>query len=286
MRRWRVGILLLIVLPVYAWVQMGIAICICFFIAEPGAVDFEYASDIFNPLFWVDAGDPSVLLVILPGFLLAATQVAFLLPVFSRRVRGNTQTGRPLKLSIIAAALAGAILTVGLLYSFVELWIDDEPFPWNWASDLGLDEEICGSLIIWGQIVIGWFIWSVILLLFMGRGNPRTLHRRLVMVIFAGTLIELLITIPIDIMVRRRTDCYCATGSFIALCCSVWAIFWLCGPGAVLLLTRKRRRLWGDTHCLNCGYAKGPSPGPRCSECGYDWDIKNRADVITPAREK
>ena len=38
-----------------------------------------------------------------------------------------------------------------------------------------------------------------------------------------------------------------------------------------MAITAKRRRLLAETHCLNCGYVKGPSPGPECPECGYAW---------------
>jgi hypothetical protein len=72
-------------------------------------------------------------------------------------------------------------------------------------------------------------------------------------------------------MVRRRTDCYCATGSFHALLLATFAVLWLAGPGALIALTRRRRRRWADMYCLNCGYEKGPSPGDRCPECGYEW---------------
>jgi hypothetical protein len=89
--------------------------------------------------------------------------------------------------------------------------------------------------------------------------------------LLAGTVVETVVVLPVDIMMRRRTECYCSTGTFYSLCLSAWALLWLCGPGAFLALTSRRRRAWAAEHCARCGYAKGPSPGERCSECGMEW---------------
>ncbi len=80
--------------------------------------------------------------------------------------------------------------------------------------------------------------------------------------------------VHIDVMVRRRTYCYCGSGTFFSLCFSAIAIVWLTGPGIVIALTSRRRRLVRTTHCANCGQPKGPSPGLNCPECGYAWGDK------------
>ena len=72
-------------------------------------------------------------------------------------------------------------------------------------------------------------------------------------------------------MVRRRTDCYCATGTYYALLISLFSLMWLAGPGALILLMRRRHRRWEEGFCLNCGYEKGPTPGAVCPECGFAW---------------
>ena len=100
---------------------------------------------------------------------------------------------------------------------------------------------------------------------------------RVVGLLLGGTIVEAALILPIDIMIRRRTQCYCETGSFVALCLSTWALLWLAGPGAIIVVFRKRHRAWFETHCDYCGYERGPSPGERFPECGIDWREPQRA---------
>ena len=83
--------------------------------------------------------------------------------------------------------------------------------------------------------------------------------------------VEVLVVLPIDAMVQRRSDCYCAAGTFWSLCASAVALLWLTGPGIVFAVTMRRRGMARKTNCAGCGQLKGPSPGPVCPECGYSW---------------
>ena len=97
---------------------------------------------------------------------------------------------------------------------------------------------------------ISWLFWTVLLVRFVRRRQGQNVFGRIVGLLLGGTIAEVIVVLPLDIMVRRRTDCYCATGSFWTLCLSAWALLWLTGPGIVLALTSKRRRLWWDPHCM------------------------------------
>ena len=58
-----------------------------------------------------------------------------------------------------------------------------------------------------------------------------------------------------------------ALATFINLVMGVAALFWLCGPWAVLLWTREARRNWSRGVCRSCGYPRR-SGSAGCSECG------------------
>ena len=137
-------------------------------------------------------------------------------------------------------------------------------------ASLDLDDTLAMTVLV-AALVGGWGFWSGILLVFSrGIWADRALGR-LVGLLVGGTLLEVLVVLPLDIMVRRRTDCYCFAGTFFALCLAVIATLWLAGPGVVIALMSKKHRMWRETHCERCGYAMGPSPGPVCPECGYAW---------------
>ena len=236
--------------------------------------DFEWDKAL-NPVAWIDEGlftSWGILSLTLPALLVVGTQIIFLLPVFAKRL-GVAGQGRSLKRTVCAAGLVGGFLFTGLILSFLELFRVWEPVG-EWITDESeiLDWDMPAVFVVfWASIVVGWLLWLPILFIFARRAGPRRFHERLIVVLLAGTVLETLVIVPIDVMVRRRTDCYCGTGTFFALCISIWAWLWLTGPGIVLAITAKRRRLLAETHCVNCGYAKGPSPGPVCPECGYAW---------------
>ncbi len=284
MRRWRVPLLVLIVLPIYGWLLMVAGMVgywgLLSLEEDFSPDDFEWVKAI-NPLTWIKYGvftnwEDSLGLA-LPALLVVGTQIIFLLPVFAKRL-GVAGQRRSLKRTVCAAGLVGGFLFTGLILSLLELFKVWEPV----GELISNESEILGGdlaalfAVFWASIVVGWLLWLPILFLFAGRAGPRRFHERLVAVLLAGTVLETLVIVPIDVMVRRRTDYYCGTGTFFALCISIWAWLWLTGPGIVLAITAKRRTLLAETQCLNCGYAKGPSPGPACPECGYAWLAASR----------
>ncbi len=203
---------------------------------------------------------------------IAVSQFVFIMPLVRLRPPQGTRA-RSLTVSLVMGGLVAAALTVSLGLALVELgaavlngdlgvnpWGNDEMMSEIWAGP-GLLVTLAGS----------WVFWAMMLLVFSRRMWADTVLGRLVILLFGGTVVELLVVVPIDVMVRRRTDCYCATGTFYSLCFSAVGLLWLTGPGIVIALTASRRRLARTTHCASCGQTKGPTPGPACPECGYAW---------------
>jgi hypothetical protein len=205
---------------------------------------------------------------------IALTQLAFLIPVFRFRI-ARSERAKPLILSALMLAVVAAALTTGLAMAAAEAWPfwregRDEPGAIAVGDDL-FDEDWSFPLFA-TIIMLSWIVWSVFLVRFGLRSRrPETWLGRWVGLLLGGTIIEALVILPVDVMVRRRTDCYCATGTFMALLISIVATLWLTGPGVLIALTSKRRRAWYESHCECCGYERGPSPGQCCPECGSAW---------------
>ncbi len=202
---------------------------------------------------------------------ISVTQYLFLLPVVHLRPPDGTRP-KSLAWSLGVGALLAAIITAALGLAVVELGGsllhgDFRTDPWQ--------DELLSEVWLWPALLLtlvgSWVFWTMLLLIFARRLWADTALGRLVVLLLGGTIVELLVVLPIDVMVRRRTDCYCAAGTFWSLCVSAVGLLWLTGPGIVFALTARRRRLARVTHCGSCGQSKGPSPGPVCPECGYEW---------------
>lgn len=266
-------LLLAIGLPLYcAFIMWFLIFVVLMLVTDDANERLNVVRVMFSPGRWqLDQGEAWVVFGI-PGAALLATQAMFVMPLVSMR---PLQAGRAgsLRLSMVGAGFVAAALTLGLalgLFGLMQLLVA------NWSGEADpSDADVPGQRLIGAMLiavmVLSWLFWSIVLMAFARRRDGRGVIPRVAGLLLGGTIAEVLVVLPLDIMVRRRTDCYCATGSFWTLCLSAWALLWLTGPGIVLALTSKRRRLWWETHCMNCGYEKGPSPGERCPECGFEW---------------
>ena len=239
----------------------------------------EYLVDMIDELgWWAWTGIPAVVMVALQG--------VFLLPVLSRRPPKGERS-HSLVVSLVIGAMFAALLTAGLATAVIDLVAVLTSPEGSGAHPFGFGNLVYpdyAPMIVLVILVGGWGFWSLVLLLFVrGTWSDRTLGR-LIGVLLGGTLLEVIVVLPLTVIVRRRESCYCATGTFYTLVIAAFVVLWLAGPGIVIALTSKRHRLWRERHCENCGYAKGPSPdamSAKCSECGHGWmDVGGRGRPV------
>ncbi len=168
----------------------------------------------------------------------------------------------PIGISIGVAAMASAALLIGLASGVIE------------ACELIRGDELDDgfyALAILGGLGVGWMVGTPLIAAFVRAGPRETRLQRLAARLFLGTVIEAVAIIPLDVMVRRRTDCYCGEGTFWSLtfCGSVGVL--MLGPGIFLLLGRRRKR-WLAGRCEICDYdMSGCMDAGRCPECGAGW---------------
>lgn len=259
MRRW---LILVLGIPIYTFLLMVLATGIMRALAVEDWATEDW-SEVLRELvdllrdgeWWVNAG---ILTIVAVG-----AQAVFVIPVVGKRPP-KAPRSRSLKISLIIAAAVAGTLTFGLMLAFVEFA----------ATVLDMSLDLDGSTVealVTALFVGSWAFWSAVLLLFCRGIWADRMLGRVVGLLIGGTLLEILIVLPLDIMVRRRTDCYCFAGTLFGLCIAAMATLWLAGPGIVIALTSKKHRHWRELHCFRCGYGKGPSPGAKCPECGYAW---------------
>lgn len=274
-RRW---LILIAILPAYAallaWVM---TFCVLLL-----GVDEGKRSDVFwfmfSPSDWELDNEAILLAIGLPVIVLVITQVAFLLPVMRIRFPAGGKA-RSLRVSLVSAGFVAAMLTAGLaagLYAFSQVLVSTASGRTDDPLDVQVLDDTVIALGLGITLIASWIVWSLVLMAFARRRIGSGVLARAIGSILGGTIIEVGLVLPIDIMIRRRTNCYCGSGTFLALCISGWALLWLSGPGIVLAIASRRRHAWWDLHCESCGYQKGPKPSEKCPECGELWSLQSR----------
>lgn len=251
MRRWRT-ILLVGLIEAAAIVAIG-----SLWLAQAGG------SLSLADLLAVWADQTAVAAIVVWAALILAGQGVILLPV--RRPIHTIEGGVSVFFSLAAAGLCVSVMSSAVVYASLELFN-------KW--DVFIDRPGTGWAML-GMLVGGWALATPMLLAFVRRGQRDTMVSRVGAGLFLGTAIETIAIIPIDVMVRRRTDCYCGAGTFLALTLTGSVGLVALGPAVFVPLLIRRRKRWRMSRCDHCGYdMTGNLDADRCPECGCGWRSK------------
>lgn len=206
------------------------------------------------------------------GAAVAFLQGLMLLPLLSKRVPTPGVRPKSLYATFVVAGVLAAFISSGIFVGLADL-VAVIAFD-STIEDLDHGEAHLAGVAI---VLLGWIPWTLLIAAYTRNLWADRVVGRAVKVLFAATGVEFILLIPIDVMVRRRTDCYCATGTFWGLVAAAVSVMVLAGPGLLLTTMGRRHRAWRRTHCARCAYPQGPAPGPRCPECGHDWAASSAA---------
>lgn len=191
--------------------------------------------------------------------LLTGLQCLLLLPLQMRVKRGRR--GRSVYFSMAAAGAFLALVVTGFgaaLAEVIVLYSRLEPEGWS-------------AWMLFGGLGLSWLVFTVLLVRYARRSSRETddLLTHVARIVFAGTVVETIALIPLDVMVRRKTDCYCFTGSLWALMLSGAVGIVVAGPAVLLPLLSPRPRWLRAGRCEWCGYDRtGLDAAAVCPECG------------------
>jgi MFS family permease len=198
------------------------------------------------------------------GFM--ALQALLLLPIW--RPRARRSRGVPVWLSLTA----GAALAAALLGGFVA------------AVHHALGDRSNQTYAIAGAAVaaVAWPIGTLLFVLLVRarpRESPEWIATKMCRSILRGTAFEALAVVPLDVMIRKKSDCYCVAGSIIAwgVCIGVGVVVF--GPAALLPAIARKRDLDYARKCDGCGAPSSDAVIPegsayretqeaRCGQCG------------------
>lgn len=266
-RRW---LIIVVCFPMYVLFMAVLAVTLARFILAEWPTDSvgECFEDVWQLL---TDSDFFVWVVPITGAL-AIAQMVFVIPVVAKTPPRGDRPRSLMTSLLIAGAIAGVLFfgAGAALADAMSMIIDNTADPadkeWLWLV----------AITTW---LAGWGFWTILLVVFTREIWADRALGRATGLLLGGTVLEIIAVIPIDLMVRRRTDCYCATGTMITLLLSTAATLWLVGPGIVIAIMSPRHRMWRKTHCERCGYARGPSKSERCPECGMEWAKKTAASA-------
>jgi hypothetical protein len=178
--------------------------------------------------------------------------------------------GMPLMLSVFIAGAMCAALAGGAVLLATSVW--DLLTGWLKIGIFDPDPMEYVPYVLAAVVLAAWAVSTPLLWAFI-KGKPSdSALQRIASRLFVGTVIEVIVIIPFDVMVRRKTSCYCGEGTFWALvwCGTVGAV--LVGPLIYLAPFGKRRRRLLSGMCPGCGYDMKATPSAdRCPECGLGW---------------
>jgi len=180
----------------------------------------------------------SINLLVILGLILLA-QWAFLRPG-KGWTRNLTSLGKPLKTSVITAALMAALLTTGLITLVLEL-----PNWWEQIITRGDEGEwnLLNHIIIWSVMLVIWALWALIFFLYWRQGDRYSQSGKMIRGLLAGSILEAIIAVPAHIWAVRQRDCYCCRGTYTTLVLSATVMIWAFGPGIILLYLREKYRI-------------------------------------------
>lgn len=205
------------------------------------------------------------------GVLIAAAGLVFLqglmlLPV--AKPRPTEHRGMSAKVSYAVAIACAVLLGFGFLACAADLlW-------YCTTATTGYGQGLPRSFPALVAVGVGlsWLIGSVLFWKLSRGKRHEDVLSRFAFRLFAGTVVEVAMSIPIQVLVRKRESCFCQTGTYWAMITGFGIGLIALGPAVLLPLLVKRRRWWWRDRCGACGYDMSGSSGrDRCPECGADW---------------
>ena len=168
--------------------------------------------------------------------LFVLTQWLFLSPRQMWKIKVKP-SGRPMKRAAVGAAFAVTLLSIGLLYSVMDLFSDKA------VVDMGSPSEAKPALLRYAFLLIPlalWCFWSVIFCVYWRQSDSYTWAGRVIRGLIAGSVLELIVAVPV--YATRQEECYCARGSYAGLVFAGTVLLWAFGPGILILFVREKQR--------------------------------------------
>ncbi len=96
---------------------------------------------------------------------------------------------------------------------------------------------------LYGTMLIIWAIWAWIFFIYWKQGDRYTQSGKMIRGLVAGSILEIMVAVPVHIWATRQRDCYCCRGTYTTLVLAGTVLIWAFGPGIILLYMREKYRM-------------------------------------------
>ncbi|GIK20533.1 MAG: hypothetical protein AMXMBFR77_27130 [Phycisphaerales bacterium] len=179
--------------------------------------------------------------------------------------RPRRKRGVAVYFSLSVAAIGLGVLVSGAVGAAASVIVNYLPS--------GIDEDHV-LIVMLASLGVSWAGCTTLLVTYVHATDKpsEAVIARVARVLFRGSVVEFVALIPLDVMVRRKTSCYCGEGTFFALLGVGSVVLIAAGPAALLPLLAKRKAFRHGRACQWCGYdMRGTPEASVCPECGRPW---------------
>ena len=255
--RWRAVVGLLGGMAVVTYI-IGLLLVVTISIEDGGSGWWGSFIDVFGDValqFWL----------VIVTLVITAAQAIYLFPVRRPQLDMHRSSSHPrsVKVSLAIGALGAAGMGMGAILALHEA---TELF------DVNISGDWSAALFFGVLIGVQWVVFGFLIVCFVRRGQRERVLGRFASSLFLGTSLEVLALIPLDVMVRRKTSCYCWSGTFYGLMWASGVGLFALGPMIVLPLVHRRRKRYYMQRCDACGHdMRGHLDADACDACGAGW---------------
>lgn len=98
------------------------------------------------------------------------------------------------------------------------------------------------TIILCLLIPISWIVWAIVFFLRYRGTNPDSATGKILRLVLAGSVLELIAMLPMHILASSRGGCFAGLFTALGLSVGVCVAFWAFGPGIILLFIRHYKK--------------------------------------------
>jgi hypothetical protein len=107
---------------------------------------------------------------------------------------------------------------------------------------MDIDDETWVVVAFWGSLLATWIFWAILLYAYTRKMSRYQTIFQLARFIFAGSIAELLASVPSHIFVSRRGGCFAGIMTAMGVLAGLLVMIWSFGPAIFLLFLREAHR--------------------------------------------